>query len=344
MLNEPKHKEVLRPSAGLERTPQLSQQDFSRPLFDIASTLTPWLEQVNQGIIDSTNSAVIRMAEQINQRLIDSVCSTSLQIAVQTNQVLERLIASISMTTLDSIAASMRAMAPWLEELAERERVRAAFYAAGFIPSPSMNTELVRRVVDAHEKGVSASELANMILSFFDEDRCERLIPVVDRLCENPEFESWRTTLEHVLAAHRSQLDSITTYPVVAMIEGILLPFFTENFDPDDIKMMTGTGKVKHNTIAKLMGQLPLGVVFPVGFEAFACLIDYFEEHLYQSSDWKADKSVRSDYVNLNRHRLLHGMVTQGTRMNTLRCLFILDLLGIFLPAIRAELDEEVDD
>ena len=88
------------------------------------------------------------------------------------------------------------------------------------------------------------------------------------------------------------------------------------------------------------MGELPASVAFSIGFEAYSCLIDYFEERLYQYCDWKTDPTVRADYTNLNRHRLLHGMVTQGTRMNTLRCLFILDLVAAFLPAVRAGLVE----
>lgn len=56
---------------------------------------------------------------------------------------------------------------------------------------------------------------------------------------------------------------------------------------------------------------------------------------LYGFSDWTCDPEVRRNYLDLNRHRLLHGMAKQGTRANTLRCFLILDLLADLLPALR---------
>lgn len=83
--------------------------------------------------------------------------------------------------------------------------------------------------------------------------------------------------------------------------------------------------------------RMPMSLAHSVGFEAVACVIAYMESKLYDSFNWATDIGRREDYINLNRHALLHGMATQGTRMNTLRCFLILDILAMLLPEMRAD-------
>jgi hypothetical protein len=73
--------------------------------------------------------------------------------------------------------------------------------------------------------------------------------------------------------------------------------------------------------------------------------VHYLEANLYHSSDWKSeDPATRGNHLDLNRHRLLHGMATQGTRLNTLRCFLMLDIVEALFSALRKAVEDDDRD
>ena len=216
----------------------------------------------------------------------------------------------------------------WIEDFRQRERVEAAFAAADLVPSPSMDQALIERVVEAHESGATPDQLAELVLAEYDRDDCARAAALVERLCKSDDFKGREFVLRQTLLAHRAGYDAITAYALVSMIEGVTIPFLAE---------MTDAGWVNHNGIARELQEWPLWVVSVVRSEAYACLLRYVEDRLYHRAHWKTeDPATRGDFAVLNRHRLLHGIALQGTRIGALQCFLVLDIIDALLGAVRS--------
>ncbi|MDP9380271.1 MAG: hypothetical protein M3Q29_08975 [Chloroflexota bacterium] len=219
----------------------------------------------------------------------------------------------------------------WFEDFARSRRIEEAFSCADLVPSPSMSHELVERVLEAYEAGAGRVEITEMVMSECDADGCRLLGEIVDKLRVNPYLAGREETLRQTLEIHRLGFDAVSSYPLVPMIEGVMVPFLQELTDK----------KVGHNRIAGELGEMPVQVGYAVGIEGLSCAIAFMESRLYKSFDWTSDAIARSNYIDLNRHLLLHGMAVQGTRENTARCFLLLDLVGALLPAVDRMLDEE---
>jgi hypothetical protein len=150
----------------------------------------------------------------------------------------------------------------------------------------------------------------------------------VNELCSNPEFSDHEPVLRDALIAHQQHLDTISTFPLVAVIEGILVPFFKE---------LQGVSS-KHNQLSSQILDIPASVVNrAIGLEATVCLVKFFDDCVYRFVNWNTDPADATDYDKLSRHGLFHGISLQGTRLNTLRCFLILELVSRLLPWIRAD-------
>ena len=69
------------------------------------------------------------------------------------------------------------------------------------------------------------------------------------------------------------------------------------------------------------------------GVDELACLVGYLEAHLYNpQEEWARAADY---YVELNRHRLARLRQAGGTRMDTLRCFLLLDLVVAFAEALN---------
>jgi hypothetical protein len=228
------------------------------------------------------------------------------------------------------VADTLFAVAEYAENAT---RVEAAFTAVNLVPSLSMDRGIVDRVIATHEAGASQNEICAMVLSFYDEAESANVKAIVDRVELSPHFASRSDVLRDVLSAHRSGLDSITTYPLVAMIEGVLITALIPYVNDPKTEL-------RHNMLAQYFLETPAIVALDVGLAPIISIVAFMEGSLYHSSNWWDDEEIRRNYVELNRHRLLHGMAERGTRMNTLRCFLILDLIAEILPRMCAALDE----
>lgn len=283
---------------------------------------SPWLSAAGEMVAAASTSWMTTFADQLDQLHARATAAALAPLVESLNG-----LAPVG-SALDFSHLFPRVNWPWLEEFAERRRVRDAFEAADLIPSPSMTQDLIDRVVAAHEHGAQPDELAAIVLEAYDANDCALLRGLVDQLCVSPDFAQRVPVLRDTLAAHRAGLDAMTTHSLVAMIEGIMVPFIAEVSD---------SGKwPKHNDIADELKSWPASLAWGVGSEGYGCLITYLKDHLYGTAHWKTeDPATRGRFEVLNRHRLLHGMAVQGTRLNTLRCYLILDVIEALLPAVR---------
>ncbi len=211
-------------------------------------------------------------------------------------------------------------------------RVKDAFAAAGFVPAPSMDPGLVEEVVEAHETGASPEELSRLVLDRYDADGAAELASVVDRLCESPHFAGREATLRQTLEAHRLGLDAVTVFPLVPMIEGVLAPY---------LRALTEEERMSGKRMASVLREMP---VYGVGPASALRLIGFFEARLFE--DWWPgdDPGAVAEYAEINRHRLAHGHLKQGTRVDTLRCFLALETIAALLAAWDELLREEEDD
>jgi DNA-binding MarR family transcriptional regulator len=215
----------------------------------------------------------------------------------------------------------------WISDAIQRRRVVDAFGFAGFIPSRSMDQAFIDKIVEVYEAGATQTELEGLILTFVDADGCAVLDALVNRLCEHPDFQDRVPVLRESIAAHKEGKDAISAYALVAMVEGLMFPLLRE---------LTGkVDKLRYKEVAVLLGQLPVWLADLVGATAYSCLIAFIRNHLYQFSDWESDPTVRENYAELNRHRLLHGMAARGTRANTVRAFLVLDVIAGLMTAAR---------
>ncbi|MDP9474230.1 MAG: hypothetical protein M3R38_00745 [Actinomycetota bacterium] len=218
---------------------------------------------------------------------------------------------------------------PFIERL---RRVREALTAADLVPAPSMDEGLVDEVVEAHEGGASPEELGELVLSWYDAHESTRLAAVVDSLCESPHFADREATLRQTLEAHRLGLDAVTVYPLVPMVEGVLFPY---------LLTLTEEKKMSSNRAVKLLGGLP---VYGVGLAGVSRLIGFMEASLY--GQWRPGDRPEAveERAELNRHRLAHGHLKAGTRLDARRCFLVLETVAALLGAwdeLLLEAEEE---
>lgn len=213
-------------------------------------------------------------------------------------------------------------------ELLGDSQVRETFSGLGLVPSPSMGYQFVEKVVTLHESGCSNDEILELVLNYFDEDDSARLSDIVERLESIDALSGWADVLHDALRAHQMRLDAIASYPLVAMIEGVLISaFYPLAANPKQ--------DLRHLKLADYLLDIPMMYVTNVKIETLMCLVSYMEDSLYRSSNWWDDENTRKQSTELNRHRLLHGMAERGTRLNTLRCFLMLDVIGELVPGIR---------
>lgn len=211
----------------------------------------------------------------------------------------------------------------WLAPFERARRVEKAFGSVGLVPGPSMDEGFVERIVATHENGADPEEICRDVLDYYDANGAAVLADVIERLVSNPYFADREKTLRQTFEAHRQGYDAITVYPLALMIEGVLVPYLREALDKK---------KIKHNELADHLGHMPF--LGGIGLEGPACLIGFMEAHLYDWWNLAEGEDERVDeHMALNRHRLAHGALAQGTRMDTLRCFLILDLIAALLKA-----------
>lgn len=216
----------------------------------------------------------------------------------------------------------------WWSVERDRRRTIAAFQNLDLIPSPSVDRALVDQIVNAHEANESEDTILELVLQHFDADDCAAVAKIVDRLCISTDFKARAEVLQDALTGHRAHLDTITCYPLVAMIEGLVVPLLSE---------IVGGGNVKHYQIPEILEEVPASVAYAIGLEAYDCIIEYFRGHLYENFDWQKQPDKARDFINLNRHCLSHGHAARGTRLNTIRCFLVLDVMAVMLPELRRE-------
>jgi hypothetical protein len=215
------------------------------------------------------------------------------------------------------------------QDYRHRRRVEYVFRKISLIPTPSMPQGAVSRALEDYKEGIPVYDIVDSILLTYDADDCAIVDSIASKLLVQSEFSEWADLLHQSISAHKHGLDAIAAYPLVAMIEGLLAKFFIE-FD-DTHK------RLAHRKYAEEFGDFPARPVVHLGFEAMRCFLWMLKTSLYKYEKWQtlgqiADAAKRTD---LNRHRMFHGVSVRSTRQHTLRCILMLECLGILLPETR---------
>lgn len=215
-----------------------------------------------------------------------------------------------------------------------QRHIEYVFRRIRLIPTPSMPVDAVSRALEEYEARVPVHEIVDSVLHAYDADNCVLMSSIADRLANHEEFTEWADVLNQAITAHKLGLDAIVAYPLLAMIEGLLAKFFAQFGEAQ--KMMA------HNSFASEFIDFPARPVVHLGFTAMYCFLWLLRASVYKYEKWRAldQVNVASTKIDLNRHRLVHGVSTHSTRQHTLRCVLILECLGILLPETREMLTE----
>jgi hypothetical protein len=208
----------------------------------------------------------------------------------------------------------------WLASPPRARRVEAAFGRAELVPGPSMNVGLVRGVVEAYEARGTRDEICGKVLDHYDEGNAAALAGVVERLSSTTRLAGREDVLRQTLQAHKAGLDAIGVFPMVPVIESVAVAC---------VLALAGEDRGPHAA-----GVVPAEVPESgTGVDNLACLVGYLEAHLYNPQE---ECTRAADYyVELNRHRLARLRQAGGTRMDTLRCFLLLDLVVAFAEALN---------
>lgn len=94
-----------------------------------------------------------------------------------------------------------------------------------------------------------------------------------------------------------------------------------------------------HKHMPKILRDSLAVVRYSASIDGAWALIDYMESHLFERFDLQASDQPSRRARDLNRHALLHGYAYAGSRLNTVRCFLMLDLLGILIPYVNREIE-----
>ncbi len=106
------------------------------------------------------------------------------------------------------------------------------------------------------------------------------------------------------------------------MIEGVLEPYLRAL--TEEKKQMSGKG------VAQALREMP---VYGVGLPGVFRLIGFLEARLYERWRPGDDSGTVEGYAEINRHRLAHGHLKQGTRVDAVRCFLALETIAALLAA-----------
>ncbi len=275
---------------------------------------------------------------------------------------LQSALAGVSWATLDipnsirassdavlAVSAAARAAIDWefIEARIWRQEVREAFGAAGFVPSPFMDDDLREAVVEAHKTTSDSESLAQLIVVHYEANNSEALEMIVDRLLANELFQGRTDVLRQTLAAHRriGEYDAISAYPLVAMIEGIVMRFLVDYWrlwEEEPAKRKPPKPRHRHmfEVLRAVIGAIRTAPVL----DDAQIMADYLQEHFLAPFDVASNDQHQRITGDVQRHALLHGHSYRADRTHTLRCFLILDCLGALLPYAANELDEIYQD
>jgi len=212
------------------------------------------------------------------------------------------------------------------------EGTREAFAFAGLFPSLYTDESLRLQVVAARKSGKTATYIQRLVLSHYDAQNAEQVSKIVMRLNKNPWFEGREPVLSQTLTAHRQELDAISTYPLAAMIEGVLRRYLMAIEDqlglpgkPEDRKLV-GFKQVLQETLYL--------TPYTGGLSGASVAKEYFEEHVAANFKWPNPPQEDVADEELHRHPLLHGHSLGGSRLNTLRCFLMLDFIAAMMVSV----------
>jgi hypothetical protein len=201
---------------------------------------------------------------------------------------------------------------------------------AGLIAAPSMGRDLEDALIAAYNSTGDPEVIWRLVEAHYDADGAAAIQAIITTANADKDLSSRPQNLDEVMEAHRLELDTLTTGPLVELIESVLVLTLEETILP----ALGRSERVKHNTILENM----LSVDFSLPGRATArllSLVQFMDEQMYEYFDWRSDPARRDDPSKANRHQLGHGWVT-GNRRNTLRCFLLIDVLADVLPALRA--------
>jgi hypothetical protein len=231
---------VVRQALETANSPMYRQlmADISSPAAQqaIASFNSPGFQRTRESFTSRTWESQIDLAGQIYksyeiQKHIGTAYATvqahvfrsEVQAAIRAfdSSYLRRLIDdSLGLVTSVSIPSREKIL-----DFLRDEETRQAFSFAGMVPSPYTDEKLRHRVVSNFKAGDTPENIQQLILTHYDARNAGKVSQIVRRLKRIAVFKSRKEVLIQTLQAHREGLDAITTYPVAAMIEGVLRPY-----------------------------------------------------------------------------------------------------------------------
>jgi DNA-binding Lrp family transcriptional regulator len=214
-------------------------------------------------------------------------------------------------------------------EFRAQEESGAAFEFAGLVPSPHVAKHLRRKVQILLEDGRAAGTpnedirvaIHREVLAHYDENDCAAVKAITRRLTKHPNFAGRKTVIEQSFEAHRLHLDAISTYPLCSMIEGLIKEALSRVLPPEE-----KPGKLKHIQLpGKLQEFVNDGV--PLVLADVLRLVTALAR-LYRYWNWDLGYKPSDQDSTLSRHALFHGFTRQGTRLDSIHCFLVLDLLA----------------
>lgn len=233
-------------------------------------------------------------------------------------------------------AASATAQARF-QELAEREESGEVLQFAGLVPTIHMPAVLRREVIvlfrQGQTDGLSEAEIQRSIhvavVTHYDANECAEVRSVGERLKQSVYFGPWSMVIEESVHAHVLNLDAISAFALCAMIEGSIKDFLADALPAEERPL-----KTKHKELSSKLEPFIENV--PQDLRDATRLIAALD-NLYRYWDWEDNKDIRDQETALGRHALLHGFRRGGTRLDTIHCFLVLDLLAELFSFIKEE-------
>lgn len=238
-----------------------------------------------------------------------------------------------------------------------------------------LNAYVDREGENREPEQVSA-EIESVALRHYDANNCQLVANIVERLKAAPEFDSAKQILDDVLTSHRAGAETITMLPLLLLIEPVAFPFVASFIDlvPNDQawqelidqifaqkvawaenpwtekrkkgerehlrSLRTSLKDLSHADVAAALAIIHNDTRWTPKMEGAAEMVDMLGRFIYRNSQPGDPLPVDpiTKLPRLNRHQAAHGITLTGTRIDTLRCFLVLDLLAELIAQFHQDL------
>jgi hypothetical protein len=276
------------------------------------------------------NTAEWAKAIQISTSVFDSVKSLSTWNEVYSKQIYslteslsffgKRIAADFAAMNLSALNLSALGIFSRLAKLFEYHKDSAnAFKDAGWAIAPSMNRELLERVVLFHQQN-KTRYISQVILGYYHKNKFSKLKSTVTSWETNPLFSSRMHIFNAALGAHCEGNYTLSVPALLPQIEGILNEYVKIN------KLEAKLGKVE-KVYAAVIGDLD---EYPLTSWAIAnTLLFQLQTSTFTFTDFEVEFKKSANNRKTTRHTVLHGIATNYNKpIHSLKAFILLDALS----------------